>query len=445
MIDFPSSPTNGQVFISGGVSWTWDGAKWTSTAGVGKVGNKTTISDTPPTAPQVGDFWLDSGTSGVQLYVWYDDGNSQQWVAASNLGGNFLPLTGGTMTGPLILASGNPAADSANIRYRNRVINGDMAVDQRNNGAAIGTTVGAYAIDRWKLNGVGGGLGKGNVGQNLNPTVDPPPLQLGWQYYLGYATTAAYTPVAADALWFNQWIEGYNFNDANWGTAAALPVVLEFWAFSTLTGTFAGSLRNLGGARSYVFTFSLPNANTWTKIRINIPGDTTGTWQQAGNAAALNLTFNIGSGSNYQATPNAWAAGNFALAPGAVNVVGTLNAVLHFTGVALMVGAGAANAEPQFKSYADNLIDCMRYFQKYDFLLITEGYSPGAGGGVHTTFGYPVCLRTAAIPTFSNIGYSNASALTAAGYGTYGWRSLLTITAVGFGYANYNAQVDADF
>jgi hypothetical protein len=30
-IDFPSSPTNGQVFTSGGYSWTFDGTSWRST------------------------------------------------------------------------------------------------------------------------------------------------------------------------------------------------------------------------------------------------------------------------------------------------------------------------------------------------------------------------------------------------------------------------------
>lgn len=27
-LDFPASPTNGQVFLSGGISWTFDGEKW---------------------------------------------------------------------------------------------------------------------------------------------------------------------------------------------------------------------------------------------------------------------------------------------------------------------------------------------------------------------------------------------------------------------------------
>ena len=31
-VDFPSSPTVGQTFTSGGVTWMWDGVKWTSTS-----------------------------------------------------------------------------------------------------------------------------------------------------------------------------------------------------------------------------------------------------------------------------------------------------------------------------------------------------------------------------------------------------------------------------
>ena len=32
-IDFPSSPTTGQEFIVGSVTWTWDGVKWTAYPG----------------------------------------------------------------------------------------------------------------------------------------------------------------------------------------------------------------------------------------------------------------------------------------------------------------------------------------------------------------------------------------------------------------------------
>jgi hypothetical protein len=48
----------------------------------------------------------DDGAGGATLYIWYNDGNSSQWVAAAAsalTGGPYLPLTGGTMTGPLVV------------------------------------------------------------------------------------------------------------------------------------------------------------------------------------------------------------------------------------------------------------------------------------------------------------------------------------------------------
>ena len=54
-----------------------------------------TIGATPPVNPVTGDMWWDS--IGAQLYIWYADANSSQWVPSTNqLGGNFQSLTGVT-------------------------------------------------------------------------------------------------------------------------------------------------------------------------------------------------------------------------------------------------------------------------------------------------------------------------------------------------------------
>jgi hypothetical protein len=75
----------------------------------GGGGVSVTVGATPPASPAVGALWWD--TNGGQLYVWYNDGNSSQWVAASNSGaGPYLPLTGGALTGPLILSADPTAA-----------------------------------------------------------------------------------------------------------------------------------------------------------------------------------------------------------------------------------------------------------------------------------------------------------------------------------------------
>jgi hypothetical protein len=77
----------------------------------GATGASVTIGDTPPGSPAPGDLWFDSGDT-ITLYVWMDDGTSSQWIPACNCavsGGSsdFLALSGGSMTGPLILA-GDP-------------------------------------------------------------------------------------------------------------------------------------------------------------------------------------------------------------------------------------------------------------------------------------------------------------------------------------------------
>ena len=45
-------------------------------------GSSVTVGDTPPATPAAGDLWFDG--VGTQLYVWYNDGTSTQWVAANN-------------------------------------------------------------------------------------------------------------------------------------------------------------------------------------------------------------------------------------------------------------------------------------------------------------------------------------------------------------------------
>jgi hypothetical protein len=402
MIDFPANPTLGQTFTSpNGTAWTWDGAKWTSGA----------------------------------------------------TGSGFLPLSGGTLTGPLTLnadptaalqpatkeyVDGPVAALWSNIRYPNRIINGDMAVDQRHGGAAITLPAGTgYSIDRWACRG----QGVGNAQQTALGQASRPPA--GFPFALSWVSTAAHAVAAGDYTQFTQAIEGYNFNDANWGTASAQPVVLEFWATATQTGTFAGALQNAAQNRSYVFTYNIPVANTWTKIRISIPGDTAGTWAVASAVSAASVIFNLGAGSTYAATAGAWTAGLFLTTSGAVNVVATLNASLIITGVALMVGAAAVNAEPEFKKYSDNLIDCMRYFNTSQVAFV--GY--GIAANVYYASAYFQALMRVS-PTFvitannsNNFTESSMTAVT----GFSGVTLLGTATATGSYTSNYKITADADF
>lgn len=64
----------------------------------GNIGGGAAIGDTPPSNPGAGDLWWSSADG--RMYVFYTDANSSQWVDLSAGGaGQYLPLTGGTVSG----------------------------------------------------------------------------------------------------------------------------------------------------------------------------------------------------------------------------------------------------------------------------------------------------------------------------------------------------------
>jgi hypothetical protein len=328
------------------------------------------------------------------------------------------PIASPTFTGTVTLPA-DPAAslqaatkqyvDATNIRYRNRIINGDMSVDQRNGGSQIAMPATAgWAIDRWRFLNPTNVPSKGTCQQFVNNAAGM--AATGCLYAWAFATTTAYAPAAGDIIRLAQFIEGYNFLDANWGTASAQPIVVEFWANAPVAGTYATSLVNAAGTRSYVSTFTLA-ANTWTKVRVNVPGDTTGTWSVATNASMFSLNFPLCVGSTSStATLNAWQAGAYYSATGAVNVLATTSSGLNITGVALMVGAAAAqNAEPEFKKYSDNLIDCQRYYVKPSIAYAAIG-NLAAGQSLPTVWTTPAVMRGSLTIAGSWSSLSNATA-----------------------------------
>ena len=326
-----------------------------------------------------------------------------------------------------VIAGGTIAMGSS--FKRNRIINGNMLIDQRNGGASVTIADSAFIVDR--LGYFATQVSKFTAGQNLN-SVTPP---AGFSSYSGLQTLSAVSVGASDYFFVVQNIEGLNVADLGWGTANAQTVTLSFKVYSSLTGTFGGVLKNNAANRSYPFTYTISSANTWTTISVTVAGDTTGTWLTT-NGIGLRVQFGLGIGSTYSGTAGAWAAANYISATGAVSVVGTAGATFYITGVQLEVGTKATPYEMQI--YSDQLSQCQRYYNAYSWASTGWGISTTQAQGGIT---FPV-MRTS--PTISDGGSNNIT------YGPGGalggsvsfsaiaaTRAYLTFTASGGQTTNY--------
>ena len=326
-------------------------------------------------------------------------------------------------SGNIIVGGGITSSSALNMGSsfkRNRILNGNMLVNQR--GATI--SVGGYCTDRWLV--AQGTTGAWTAAQSSSaPT--------GFTTSLVFTKTTGNSPAAGDANYIEQVIEGLNIADLGWGTANAKTITLSFWVYAGATGTFSGSLRN-GAAtlRSYPFTYTVSAANTWTNISITVAGDTTGTWN-TDNTSGICVFFDIGSGTNYRGTVGAWATGNYTGATGATTYpTSTSGGTFYITGVQLEVGTKATPYEMQI--YSDQLAQCQRYYETGNY--IWRGYTVnGAYCGGSQRFS--VAKRTAPTVTPTINAYVNFPATNGTINGTTIYEFDIVSIANGMGSSVY--------
>jgi hypothetical protein len=310
-------------------------------------------------------------------------------------------------------------ANNVGLSFKNRIINGDMSIDQRNNGASITGNPDAFPLDRWQIEA----SQSSKMTTQQQTSVVPP----GFNYALSVTSSSSYSVTSSDNFGCRHIIEGFNCSDLGWGTANAQTATLSFWVRSSLTGTFTGAFCNGDNNYSYPFTYTISAANTWQQKTVTVVGPTAGTWGTT-NGRGIQIRFNFGSGSTFSGTAGAWAAADYRAATGGVSLVGTNGATWYMTGVQLEKGTVATSFD--YLDYGRELMLCQRYYQ-----VIASGDTTTIGTGYFESSSVAVCptrfmTTMRASPTLFAATGTNFYYIYAAGSGVDYFNDL-TGTAIG--------------
>jgi hypothetical protein len=250
----------------------------------------------------------------------------------------------------------------AEVANNNFIINGAMQVSQR---SAVGTavtgitTTSYYTADRWQTD-------INILGTFSQTTIADAPTGSGFTNSVKLdCTTANASPAAGAYLIFRQKIEGQNLQSICKGTASAKKLTLSFWVKSFQTGTFIAELQ--AGSRACSKAYTINASNTWEYKSISFPADTT-TVIANDNLEGLAVNFWLGAGTTYTSGTLAttWGATVSAnRAVGVTNVASATSGEWFMTGASLTVGD--VNVPFQFKSIAEELQECQRYYQRLTY------------------------------------------------------------------------------
>ena len=308
------------------------------------------------------------------------------------------------MTNAVVLAQGA----GVNLTNRNRIINGDMRIDQRNAGAAVtlGTTPSSsYGADRFLVE-------QGGVTANSGTIQQVSDAPSGFQKSIKYTGgTATYNSQGFTAI--NQRIEGLNLADSDYGTASAKSFTLSFWVKASVTGTYSINFTHYDGSneRWLLQTYTVNSANTWEQKTLTIAGDTAyGLPADNGATGWMRVYWALGGDSNsMQGTVTGnWVAGSGSnrAVSGQVNVATTSGATFYITGVQLEAGSVATPFE--HRQYGTELQLCQRYYTIFRcgtaygrVLSVAVGNSSGL---IRPTVQLPVRMRAAP----SSVDYGGA-------------------------------------
>ena len=349
-IDFPNSPTTGQVYTYLGKSWIWNGTGWDSPRSLSEVGAVRTFADATARSAAI-----PSPTEGT--VTWLNDSNSLQvydgsiWTAAGGVSSN------------------------------NVIINGGMDIAQRGTSFTTGSGGGArfYGSDRFYTINY-----QWTSGSNITIANDTSVFPAGTGIYNSYRVSTGATGLtfgSGGIGYIKTFIEGSDVESLYGKTAT-----LSFYVRSNIVGVYNLFLENgtweSGPTTNRAFspTYTINVANTWERKVIVLDmanAVSAGTWNTT-NGIGLGISWMLGAhadrtGSSYN---SGWTTYSAATPQSnlATQFMTNANSNFYLTGVQLEVGPVATPFKRNAPTIQAELAACQRYYEK----TYSQGVNPGA-------------------------------------------------------------------
>lgn len=350
----------------------WDGSAW---------------QDVAPSLPYTAIHSAQASMplTGVDGQVWLD-------TDGTLAGQDFVPLTGGTMTGNLNV----PSINSGPIVGRNKVLNGDFSIWQRGTSFSLSTGVNTYTADRWFWVMPSGTT----VSRQAFSPGSAPTSGYEGQYYVN-------TTITSNAQNYEM---GQRIEDVR--TFAGQRVTLSFWARSTV------GAQPLGYALfQYFGTGGSPSSMVQcTQVTGSGPYTPTSTWQR------YSYTFDVPSISGKTLGTN---NDHYLLVRPMQFASTTTNTSVDLWGVQLEAGNQATPFHTATPNQQTELAACQRYYYRMnaDTVYTVFGLGP-AETSSFIIFSVPIPVQMRINPT--SLDFSGLST-----YSSTGWiaPSLLSLNS----------------
>ena len=386
---------NGGLDVTGNitVSGTVDGidiatdvaantAKTTNATHTGDVTGSTslTIANDAVTTAKIAD-------NAVNMNKLSDLDNGRIIARVSSGAGNPEAATAAQIRTLLNVEDGSTAGGG---QANNLIINGSMAVSQRNTTFSPSGTDQFYTLDRFEHVTTSGADGNCTITQNQSYNISG----VGDMKSYKITPDATNTPTGGGNVTIRHIIEGQDLQHLEYGTSNAKSITISFYAKTAAANSgdqYTLCLfhnRSSDGAQRTINASFTPTSS-WQRFTLTFAGDTDTSYDmQDGNGVGMTLTWILASGpDDIMSQKSSWATdgGYFRAVTGQSNFMDSTSNEFFMTGVQMEVGTSASDFVQE--SFAETLSKCQRYYDKSYHYSTVPGTATQTGAVVHCLAG----------------------------------------------------------